>query len=66
MDLPPTKKDPAIYLSLSKKAQRSVSEVQVADIKKEDDGMETIIKKLDELYLADKNTKAYVAFPEVL
>ena len=49
-DLPATKKGPAIYLSLSKKAQGAVIEVRVADIKKED-GMETIVKKLDEIYL---------------
>jgi len=60
-DLPREKKGPAVYLSLTKKAQSAVSELKVAEINGAN-GMDTILKKLDTVYLADTNTRAYTAF----
>ena len=64
-DLADKKKGPAVYLSLSKKARESVRDIQVAEISS-DGGLKIIITKLDEIYLADKNTRAYTAFQNFL
>ena len=60
-DLKKEKYGPAIYLSIFGKARDAVSAIETEDIGKEN-GADTILKKLDEIYLKDKNTRAYLAF----
>ena len=60
-DLDKKKRGPAVYLSLEKKVKQAVSELKPADLAAED-GLEKILNKLDEVYLADTNTRAYTAF----
>ena len=60
-DLPAAKQGPAVYLSLTGKAKDAVADVPVEDIGK-DDGVNQLVAKLDEVYLKDKNTLAYLAF----
>ena len=55
------KKGPAVYLSLNKKARDAVRNLSVADIS-DNDGLKKIIQRLDDVYHADKNTRAYTAF----
>ena len=57
-DLSKTKRGPAVYLSLAGKARDAVTYIDVEAIGK-DDGVDIIIKKLDEVFLKDKNTLAY-------
>ena len=60
-DLAATKKGPAVYLSLKKETREAVRNLSVAEISAEG-GLNKIIERLDEVYLADKNTRAYDAF----
>ena len=60
-DLEEKKRGPAVYLSLDKKTKQAVSQLKPADISAPD-GLQKIIQKLDEVYLADRNTRAYAAF----
>ena len=60
-DLPKEKQALAIHLSLSGRARIASSEIAVADLKK-DDGVSTIIKKLDNLFLADEGRRQFGAF----
>ena len=55
------KRGPTVYLSLAGKARDAVTDIDVEAIGK-DDGVDIIIKKLDEVFLKDKNTLAYMAF----
>ena len=60
-ELDAKKKGPAVYLSLQKKAREAVRNLTIAAISAEG-GLKTITDRLDEVYLADKNTRAYEAF----
>ena len=55
------KKGPAVYLSLKNKAREAVRNLPIEEISAEG-GLKTIIDRLDEVYLADRNTRAYEAF----
>ena len=52
---------PAVYLCLKGEAREAVRSIEVKDIAK-DDGVETIISKLDEIFLKDETTRAFCAF----
>ena len=54
---------PAIYLCLKGEARDAVRSIDVKDIAK-DDGVETIIRTLDEIFLQDETTRAFCAFGE--
>ena len=60
-DLDAKKKGPAVYLALGKKTREAVRNLTVAEVSAES-GLTKIIERLDEVYLADKNTRAYTAF----
>ena len=60
-DLEAKKRGPAVYLSLDKKAREAVRSLTVAQINA-DDGLAKITERLDEVYLQDQNTRAYMAF----
>ena len=60
-ELEKKKRGPAVFLSLDKKTKQAVSQLKPAEISAED-GLQKIIEKLDEVYLADRNTRAYGAF----
>ena len=60
-DLDVKKKGPAVYLSLNKKAREAVRSLTVDQINSAT-GLKTITDRLDEVYLADKNTRAYTSF----
>ena len=62
-DTKPEKQGPTVYLTLTGRARDAVRELKPVDIGKAD-GLETIIRKLDAVFLKDKNTRAYVAFKE--
>lgn len=60
-ELPKNKQALAIHLSLSGKARQASTEVGVVNLKKED-GVQCLIKKLDELFLLDKGRRQFLAF----
>ena len=60
-DLPPTKRALAIHLSLTGRAQTASSEIDVESLK-QDDGVKTLLKKLDNLFLPDKGRRQFSAF----
>ena len=60
-DLPKPKQALAIHLSLSGKARVASSELGIADLKT-DTGVETLLRKLDEIFLADKGRRQFLAF----
>ena len=60
-DLEAKKRGPAVYLSLNKKVREAVRSLSVEQINN-DNGLKAITDRLDEVYLADKNTRAYTAF----
>ena len=60
-DLDKKKRGPAVYLSLDKKSKQAVSQLTPENLS-EEDGLQQIIQKLDDVYLADKTTRAYAAF----
>ena len=62
-DLEKKKRGPAVYLQLEGKARDAVREFKPEDIGK-DTGLKSIMDKLDEVYLKDKNTLSYTAFKE--
>ena len=51
-DLPKNKQALALHLSLEGKARAASSQITLADLKKED-GLQDVIKKLDELFLLE-------------
>ena len=52
-DLKEKKRGPAVYLSLTGKAREAVRGINVGDLAK-NEGVKTIIEKLDSIYLQDK------------
>ena len=60
-DLEEKKKGPAVYLSLAKNTREAVRNLSIEELNA-DDGLNKIIAKLDDVYLADSNTRAYAAF----
>ena len=57
------KKDQAlhIHLSLTGRARTASSEIGMADLNK-DDGLDTLIAKLDDLFLPEKERRQFLAF----
>ena len=62
-DLPATKQGPSIFFSLQGKAKTAALELDIDDIKKED-GVMTILTKLDKLYLQETSQSEYIAYHE--
>lgn len=60
-ELPKGKQALAIHLSLSGRARSASSEID-ADSLKKDDGVQTLLNKLDNLFLADKGRRQFAAF----
>ena len=60
-DLDKKKQATAIYLSLTGQARNLASEIPAEDLEKET-GVNTLIVKLDSLYLADKSLRQFSAF----
>lgn len=60
-DLPEEKRALAIHLSLSGRARTASSEIPVEDLKK-NSGVQTLLKKLDTLFLPDKGRRQFAAF----
>ena len=60
-DLPTKKQGPSLYLSLSGKAREAALEIDLEELKK-DTGVQTILDRLDKLYLQDTNQSAYIAY----
>ncbi|CAB4011760.1 Hypothetical predicted protein [Paramuricea clavata] len=60
-DLPAKKQGPSLYLSLSGKAREAALEIDIEELKK-DTGVQTILERLDKLYLQDTNQSAYIAY----
>lgn len=60
-DLPAKKQGPSLYLSLQGKAREAALELDLEDLKK-DTGVQTILDRLDKLYLQDTNQSAYLAY----
>ena len=54
---------PAVYLSLTGRAREVVREISTEDIGAAN-GLTTILAKLDEVYLKDQSTQAFLAFKE--
>ena len=54
----------AVHLSLSGRAREASSEIPAADLKK-DDGVDVVLRKLDELFLADAGRRQFSAFYEL-
>ena len=52
---------PCVFLSLSGDARAAAHEIPLDDLNK-DDGLDTLIKKLNELYLKDKEGSAFEAY----
>ena len=50
-----------MYLSLQGKAREAALELDLEDLKK-DTGVQTILDRLDKLYLQDINQSAYLAY----
>ena len=60
-DLPEEKRALAIHRSLSGRARATSSEISVEDLKK-NRGVQTLLKKLDTLFLSDKGRRQFAAF----
>ena len=60
-DLPESKRALAIHLSLTGRARIASSEISVDDLKK-DDGVDTLLAKLDSLFLPEKGRRQFTAF----
>ena len=56
-----SKMGPALFLSLSGSARDAAREVSI-EVLNSDTGLDTLIKKLDELYLKDENNAAFEAY----
>ena len=54
---------PTVYLSLKERAREAVRGISINDLKK-DDGVEEIIRILDEIFQGDETTRAYHAFKD--
>ena len=62
-ELPPSKQGPSVFFSFKGKAKTAALELDIEDIKK-DDGVDTILKRLDKLYLQETSQSAYLAYHE--
>ena len=60
-ELPLGKQALAIHLSLSGRARSASSEIDADNLKKED-GVQTLLDKLDNLFLAGKGRRQFAAF----
>ena len=60
-NIPPTRRTPAVFLSLKSQAHTAILEMDIA-LLHSDDGMDKLIKKLDTLFLEDKNHSAFVCY----
>ena len=60
-DLPKMKQGPAIYLTLSGKAREAVFELDIEKLN-DDSGVDTVLKRLDKMFLQDSNQSAYMAY----
>ncbi|KAK3875453.1 hypothetical protein Pcinc_019665 [Petrolisthes cinctipes] len=63
-DLPKKKQALAIHLSLSGRARVATSEIDAADLK-QDTGVQTLLVKLDGLFLVDQGRCQFAAFHEL-
>lgn len=63
-DLPKAKQALAIHLSLCGKARQASVEVGIAELRK-DDGVKTLMTKLDDLFLVDKSRRQFMAFQDL-
>ena len=63
-DIPKKKQALAIHLSLDGRARVATSEIEVGDLES-DTGVETILKKLDEIFLVDKGRRQFAAFQDL-
>ena len=52
----PRRKGPAVYLSPKGRARKAVSGISIKDLKK-DDGVEEILRILDEIFQSDETTQ---------
>ena len=59
--LPKDKHGPALWMALKGKAKEAVKEMEINDIKDEN-GLEVMIQKLDDLFKTDDNQAAYLAY----
>ena len=57
------KRGPAVYLSLVGKARDAIREIPAANLANAE-GVKTITDRLDQIYLKDKNTQAYMNFKD--
>lgn len=62
-DLSEEKKGPAVFLTLPPNIRECVRELPTSDIGGRD-GLKILIKKLDDIYLKDEHTRAYMTFKE--
>ena len=62
-DLPASKQALAIHLSLTGRAREVSSELEVAELTA-DIGVDTLIKKLDNVFLLDKERRAFMAYQD--
>lgn len=53
-----------IHLSLDGRARTATSEIEVKDLE-DDNGVETLLKKLDDLFLVDKGRRQFAAFQDL-
>ena len=60
-DIPAKKQALGIHLSLNGRARIASSQIQIEDLEKED-GVTTLLNKLDEVFLADKGCRQFAAF----
>ena len=63
-DLEKGKQALAIHLSLSGRARIASSEIELAELKK-DNGVETLLMKLDDLFLQDEGRRKFAVFHEM-
>ena len=60
-DLPDAKQGPAICLALTGKAREAVLELDIEAISSED-GVKSLLERLDKLYLRDRDQTIYAAY----
>ena len=60
-NLPKKKQGPALWMSLSGKAKEAIQDMDIDEIKA-DDGLHTMMAKLDSLFKVDDNQEAYLAY----
>ena len=63
-DIPKEKQALAIHLVLTGKARQASSEVEISNLERAD-GVEQLIKKLDQLFLMDESRRQFRAFQEL-